>query len=289
MTKQIINSKVLLTLLTLIMTAFLALALAGCGETTTSAPQKEAAFKIGIKFDAPGMSYEETTENGVVYTGLDVDFAKEIVKKLGYNPEKDIKFVKVTNEDRFTKVSDGDVDFVISSTSISAERETQVTFAGPYLQAEQRLLVREDSGISSNEGVAGKIICTSANSSKEKTATEFFVDSEIVTRNGYPECIEALNNKEVDAVSDNDFILATGYSAKYKEGTFRIIGDPIKQEELGIAVKKGNLVLCEKIQFAMESIIREDVWKETILKNTAGTFFYKEVIDLTEPTLRACK
>ncbi len=59
--------------------------LTGCSSASDSKPK----IRIGIKYDQPGLGYQD----GQDYTGFDVDVARYIAGKLGYS-EDQIEFVE---------------------------------------------------------------------------------------------------------------------------------------------------------------------------------------------------
>ena len=65
--------------------------LAACGSGSGSGGGGGGGdgFKIGIKFDQPGLGLKE----GAKYTGFDVDVAKYVAKELGHE-DSDIQFVE---------------------------------------------------------------------------------------------------------------------------------------------------------------------------------------------------
>src|SRR6476469_1885882 len=110
------------------------LGLAACGGGAGAGD-----FKIGVKYDQPGMGLKD----GAKYTGFDIDVAKYVAKELGH-PEGDITFVQAPTPQRETLISTGQVNLVVGTYSITDARKQKVSFAGPYFVAGQDLLVRSD-------------------------------------------------------------------------------------------------------------------------------------------------
>ena len=109
--------------------------LTGCSSASDSKPK----IRIGIKYDQPGLGYQD----GQDYTGFDVDVARYIAGKLGYS-EDQIEFVESPSANRENMLSNGQVDMILATYSISDSRKKSVDFAGPYYVAGQDLLVRAD-------------------------------------------------------------------------------------------------------------------------------------------------
>jgi len=136
----------------------LALALAACGDSAKSSGSGGGgggSFKIGIKFDQPGLGQKQGSD----YKGLDVDVAKYVAKELGHS-EGDIQWVQAPSAQRETLISTGQVNMIVATYSITDARKQKVSFAGPYFIAGQDLLVRaDDSSITGPETLTGKKLC----------------------------------------------------------------------------------------------------------------------------------
>ena len=90
--------------------------LAGC-----SSANNDHKIRIGIKFDQPGLGYQD----GSQYTGFDVDVARYIAGKLGYS-EDQIEFVESPSANRENMLNNGQVDMIFATYSISDSRKKTV-------------------------------------------------------------------------------------------------------------------------------------------------------------------
>jgi glutamate transport system substrate-binding protein len=218
---------------------------------------------IGIKFDQPGIG--QKTPQG--YTGFDVDVAKYVAKKLGYD-EDQIQWKEAKSADRETMLQRGDVQFIAASYSITPEREKKVDFAGPYLLAHQDVLVRaDDDSIKSPADLNSKKLCsvtgsTSAQNIKDKLAPK----ANLLKYPTYSACLTGLQNKAVDALTTDDSILA-GYASQAQfKGKFKLGGFKMTNENYGIGVKKGS-DLKAKINKALEDMVADGSWDKAVKAN----------------------
>ncbi|MFJ6938045.1 glutamate ABC transporter substrate-binding protein [Streptomyces sp. NPDC101132] len=220
---------------------------------------------VGIKFDQPGIGLK--TADGK-FTGFDVDVAKYVAKKLGYD-EKNIEFKQAPSAQRETMIQNGDVKFIVASYSINDKRKAKVDFAGPYFLAHQDLLVRaDDNSITKAEDLNKKKLCsvtgsTSAQNVKEKLAPE----ADLKQVGGYSECITGLENKSVDALTTDNSILA-GYAAQPDHaGKFKLLGLTLSDENYGIGLKKGDKDLQTKINQALKDMVADGSWDKFVKAN----------------------
>ncbi|MEG3627047.1 glutamate ABC transporter substrate-binding protein [Streptomyces poriticola] len=220
--------------------------------------------RIGIKFDQPGLGLERTDGS---FTGFDVDVARYVARELGYDKD-DIEFKETRSADRETALNSGDVDFVVATYSITDARKAQVDFAGPYLLAHQDLLIRIRGDIKEVADLNGRKLCSvTGSTSAQNVKKNLAPNAELTEVDSYSECLEALKNGDVDAVTTDDAILA-GYAAQDQYvNKFEIAGLRLSNENYGIGVKKGNTALVDGINSALEKMVDDESWYRAVLDN----------------------
>ncbi|MFJ4775791.1 glutamate ABC transporter substrate-binding protein [Streptomyces sp. NPDC088762] len=239
----------------------LVLTTSGCGGDD----EPKGKLAIGIKFDQPGIGMREPDGT---FSGFDVDVATYVAKELGYKPDR-IDFKQVYSNDRELLLQYNEVEFVAASYSISDKRKEKVDFAGPYFVAHQDLLVRAgDTSITKAEDLNNKTLCsvigsTSAENIKKNLAPK----ASLLEQEGYSECLVALRDGQVDAMTTDNSILA-GYTArKGNEGKFKMVGLSLSNESYGIGVKKGDKELRSKINAALKKMVEDGSWEAAVKKN----------------------
>jgi glutamate transport system substrate-binding protein len=246
-----------------------AVGLAACGGSDSSGGGSGGAFKVGIKFDQPGMGLKE----GSKYTGFDVDVAKYVAKELGHK-EADIQFVEAPTPQRETLISTGQVNYIVGTYSITPERKQKISFAGPYFIAGQDLLVRSDeTGITGPDTLTGKKLCSVKGSTPAAKVKSKYPGVQLQEYDTYSKCVEALNAKVVDALTTDNTILA-GYAsqAAYK-GKLKVVGKTFSEEKYGIGLKKGDTALCTKITDALKKMISDGSWQKAVDANLGPAGF----------------
>ncbi|MFB7596103.1 glutamate ABC transporter substrate-binding protein [Streptomyces sp. NPDC056160] len=243
----------------------LAVSATACGSDKKDGGSSGGGKKIaiGIKYDQPGLG--QKTPQG--YSGFDVDVAKYVAKKLGYN-EDQIEWKESKSADRETMLARGDVEFIAATYSITPEREKKVDFAGPYLLAHQDVLVRaDDASIKSAGDLNSKKLCsvtgsTSAQNVKDKLAPK----ANLLKYPTYSACLNGLQNKAIDALTTDDSILA-GYASQAQfKGKFKLGGLKMTNENYGIGVKKGS-DLKAKINKALTDMVSDGSWEKAVKAN----------------------
>lgn len=246
----------------------LTLTTSGCGGDE----EAKGTLPIGIKFDQPGIGMRESDGT---FTGFDVDVATYVAKELGYGPEQ-IEFKQVYSNDRELLLQYNEVKFVAASYSISDKRKEKVDFAGPYFVAHQDLLIRaDDMSITKPEdlNVSAKRLCSvTGSTSAENLKNAVAPKAGILEVAGYSECVVALKDRLVDAMTTDNSILA-GYAArKGNEGKFKLTGQSLSVENYGIGIKKGDKELQRKINTALKKMVDDGSWEAAVKKNFGADY-----------------
>ncbi|MBL0886527.1 glutamate ABC transporter substrate-binding protein [Myceligenerans indicum] len=265
-----------------------ALALAACSSAepgnTGDGDGGGDTLTVGIKFDQPGLGLQK----GAEYVGFDVDVAKYVAGKLGYD-EDQIEFTEAVSANRETMLQNGDVDMIFATYSITDTRKEIVDFAGPYFVAGQDLLVAaDDDSITGPEDLEGKNLCSvTGSTSAERIKDDYAEGVELVERPGYSECVSALASGAVDAVTTDDIILAGLAAAQEDPTVFKVVGNPFSEENYGVGLPKGSTDRCEEINTAITEMIDDGTWDELVATHTEGTG-YTANAELNPPEPAAC-
>lgn len=246
------------------------LVLTACGSSderpnpspaTVSGATTDGKLTIGIAFDQPGLSLK----TGDSYSGFDVDTATYVAAALGV-PAANITWVEADGDERQRLLTSGEADLIVTTFSITDERKQQIDFAGPYFEAHQDLLVRRnEEEITSPETLNGKRLCSVPGTTSAANVTEKYLGQiELVEKPTFSECVTALSNSEVDAVTTDDVILA-GFAAEDQyRGKLRVIGKGFSDELYGIGVKKGDTEMVQKVNAALKQYIDDGSWEKSL-------------------------
>jgi ABC-type amino acid transport substrate-binding protein len=166
------------------------------GETTAAEGQLNTIEpgKLIVGSDIPYAPFEQGREPN--YEGLDIDLVKEIGSRLGLTVEiQDTSFDTI-----FRDLAQGKFDMVASATTITPEREKTVSFSDPYYLADQSLMVKKGSDITTVDDVAGKTV----GAQKGTTGADFAEDqtdaSSVRTYGEIGDAFNALEAGQVEAV-----------------------------------------------------------------------------------------
>jgi glutamate transport system substrate-binding protein len=246
--------------------ALLTLSVAACGSRGNKDNDSGSRdhLTIGIKFDQPGLGLKEP--NGT-YSGFDVEVAKYVAKQLGVDESK-ITWKEAQSAERESLIEKGEVDFIVATYSITDARKEKVDFAGPYFVAHQDLLVRvDDTNITGPESLNSgnmKLCSVKGSTSAQKVKDTYAKSVQLQEYGKYSDCVNALMNDAVDAVTTDDVILA-GYAAQAQyKGKLKVVGKGFTDENYGIGLKKGDTKLHDEITAAIKKMIEDGSWKKAL-------------------------
>src|SRR5215213_4245897 len=249
-------------------------------EGTTMARLAEAgSIRVGTKFDQPGFGLENL-EGDV--EGFDVEIAKIIAGALGIAPE-DIKFSEATSAVREEVLEGDEVDMVVATYTINDERKKRITFAGPYYEAGQQIMVAaDDDTITGPESFAQNPdakVCSVTGSTPSENIREYLAgDDQLVLFEEYSQCADALENGQVQAVTTDNVILL-GFVSE-SDDAFKLVGEQFTEEPYGIGIAKGDVEFCEFINETLAD--NEEAYVEA-WESTAGQVEGTETPTLPEP------
>ena len=247
---------------------------------TTMAELSEAgSITVGTKFDQPGFGLEGLEGE---LEGFDVEVAKIIAGALGIEPDG-IEWFETPSAIREEAIEDGDVNMVVATYTINDERAERITFAGPYYQAGQQIMVATDNdtitGPESIKENPDAKICTVTGSTPSENIREYLAsDDQLVLFEEYSQCADALGNGQVDAVTTDNVILL-GFVSE-SEDAFKLVGEQFTEEPYGIGIEKGDVEFCEFINTTLAE--NEDAYLEA-WESTAGQIEGTQTPELPEP------
>ncbi|RKN03225.1 bifunctional serine/threonine-protein kinase/glutamate ABC transporter substrate-binding protein [Streptomyces radicis] len=236
---------------------------------------------IGVKFDQPGMGLR--TADGE-HEGFDIDVARYIARELGVADE-DITWREAPSADRESLLTGGEVDFVVASYQITEERETRIDFAGPYLSVRQDLLIRADDEVADIAALNDLTLCSVTGSTSARVVQEGLAPGvEIMEYPTYSECLTALAEGRVDALTTDDCLLVGQASQQGDAGAYRLAGLGLSSEYLyGVGLPQGETGLRDAVDAAIGRMIADGSWDEAIEANLGGVADYAPRPPAVEP------
>ncbi|MEV7808726.1 glutamate ABC transporter substrate-binding protein [Microbispora sp. NPDC088329] len=219
---------------------------------------------VGGSLDAPLLSQQNPATGEV--EGFDADLGKALAKYIIGQPK--VKIVNSASETREALLSNGTVDVVFQTYTITPERAEQVAFAGPYYSSGLSIAVKKGTtGISSPQDLNGKTVIAGANTPAIPEIKKLAPQAKIITFGGDPECVQALKqDRGVAYVQDETLLVA---DAK-KDPELQVVTKPFTQDPYGIGLRHGDDQFKSFVNDWLKKIQANGVW-QGIWKNSLGT------------------
>lgn len=259
--------------------AVMALSMTACGSSN-SAAETTAADTEAAESQAEETTAEEakTTDGGTLivgfdqdfppmgfvgddgeYTGFDLELAQEVAKRLGL----EYKAQPIAWDSKDMELESGNIDCIWNGFTMTG-REDDYTWTEPYMANQQVFVVANDSDISSQADLAGKIVEVQADSSAEaalKEAPELTATfKELLTTADYNTAFMDLEQGAVDAIAMD--VIVAGYQIQQRNADFKILDDSLSEEEYGVGFKRGNTELRDKVQSTLEEMAEDGTLQE---------------------------
>ena len=236
-------------------------------ETTAAETTAEAAdeagelggtFTVGFDQDFPPMGF--VGDDGQ-YTGFDLELAQEVADRLG------LEFVPqpIAWDAKDMELSSGTIDCIWNGFTVNG-REDQYTWTDSYMDNTQVVVTKKDSGITTLDDLAGKIVEVQKESSAQ-TALEDEENADLLASFGdflqvgeYNTAFMDLESGAVDAIAID--IGVAKFQLEGKEDDYVILDDVISSEQYAVGFLKGNDALRDEVQDALMELVDDGTFAE---------------------------
>ena len=237
-------------------TLITSLFIAGCGSNTTN---NDKVWRVGTDATYAPFGFKE--KNTGKLAGFDIDIITALAKEEG--AEVDIQ--NLNFDALLPALQSNTLDIAISDMTISEERARSVDFSNPYYIAGSGLVVNTDNtNITSFKDLEGKRIGVSIGSTGAEIAGKI-PNADVRQFNLIIDAFLELQNRGVDVVI-NDTPVNEFYVANKGRGIAKVVGEDYDAAPLGIAVKKGNTELLDKINSGLSKIKENGKYREIYKK-----------------------
>lgn len=238
---------------------------AAASAAAASAPPPAKVYVVGT--DAAYAPFESQNDKGEI-VGLSVDVFNAIAAKAGIQ----IKFVNTPWEGIFNSLQQGDRDALISSITITDERKQTMDFSAPYFDAQQLIAVKQNAKIAKFDDLKKLKVGVQTGTTGDEVVTKLLgkTSTNVKRFESTPLALKELESGGVDAVvADNGVVIH--YVANNGGAGFKTVSDAsFTPEQYGIAVKKGNTELLDKINKGLADIQADGTY-DAIYKKYFGT------------------
>ena len=242
--------------LLLAMMMFAATLLTGCGgsEDAESSENDDSTFVVG--FDAAFPPYGYKDDSGE-YVGFDLDLAQEVCERNGWELVKQ----PIDWDAKDMEIEAGTIDCIGNGFPING-REDSYTWSAPYIDNKQVFVVCADSGITSLEDLAGKMVETQVDSSAlaalegdQKALADTFASLTQIAE--YNTAFMDLESGVCDAIAMDIGVAYYQMNSRENPDNFIILDQEISSEQYGVGFKLGNEELRDTVQATLDEMAED--------------------------------
>ncbi len=249
--------------------------LAACGKKAEAPPVVAAASAPAVEASAPPAPpppkvyvvgtdaayapFESQNEKQEI-VGFSVDLLNAVADKGGFQ----VKYVNTPWEGIFKTLEQGDRDLLISSITITDERRQTMDFSAPYFDAYQLIAVKANSKIAKFDDLKKHKVGVQTGTTGDEAVSKLLgkTSTSVKRFESTPLALKELEAGGVDAVvADNGVVV--NYVNNNPGAKFKTVSDKaFAPEQYGIAVKKGNTELLEKINKGIAAIKSDGTYEK---------------------------
>lgn len=215
--------------------------------------------KLILATEAGFAPYEYYQDGEIV--GVDIDIAREIAASLGKELViKDVSFDFIINE-----IKSGKSDIGAAGMSITKERLEEVDFSVEYAVSNQVVIVPMDSRITSIDQISNQRIAVQLGTVADSYVNKNYKDATVIRQKKYLSMVEDLKAGKVDLIIMD--LLPASEIVKSNEG-LKILDEYLFTDKYGMAIKKGNKELLDKVNDVLTRLMSEGKIEEYTIKHT---------------------
>ena len=223
-------------------------------DAAVAAIRKRGRLLVGLDIGSNLFSFRDPVTGEI--SGFDVDIAAEVARDIFSDPTA-VEYRILSSAERIAALQNNAVDIVVKTMTITCERREKVNFSTTYFTAYQRILAPRESDIAGPEDLPGKRVCVARGTTSLKTVQQIDPPPAIVTVVTWADCLVALQQHEVDAVSTDDAILA---GLVTQDPYLHIVGENMAEEPYGIGINLTNTALVRFVNGTLQRIRNDGTW-----------------------------
>jgi ABC-type amino acid transport substrate-binding protein len=201
-------------------------------------------INLGYRVSQTPMSFDNGSNRAAGYS---VDLCNLIaagVKRKLELSELQVNYVPVTAKNRFGAVQSGKIDILCGATTKTLSRAEIVGFTQPTFVTGGALLSRKDSVVENIEGLAGKRVAVTSNTttilSLNAAIRAAEIDVEVVPVDSTNAGMDMLERKEVDAFAADQVILIGQVISRGGREMYSLSRELFSFEPFALAIKRGD-------------------------------------------------
>ncbi|MGG6297141.1 transporter substrate-binding domain-containing protein [Leptolyngbya sp. AN02str] len=230
---------------------------------TAATDDATRTLTMATSADYPPYEFIDSSSGSQEIVGFDIDIAKAITERLGYGLTID----NIDFNGLIPALQSNRADFVMAGMTPTEERKQNVDFSTIYFEAQNTIVARQGSGLTTAESLNGKTVGVQLGSIQEGAAREI-EGINLKSLNRINEIVQELKSGRIEAAIVEDTV-AQGYIEANPDLEFNVIPND-GESGSAIAFPKGSELLAE-----FDPILQEMIENGTI-EQLAQKWFSQE-------------
>jgi len=220
---------------------------------------------IGVKCDVPPFGYINVKGENA---GFDVEIAHWFAR-YAFGKANRVAFVCAPTPAREPLLTTGRADLVISTFTYTRDRDTRIDFSRAYYKATGRLLVKNNSSISSISDLAGKTIATTSGSIYDRWVRKCFTNATLSVFDNLTNARLAFDQGRADTLMWDDAGLVPLAAA---DRNSKLTNDTFLALPYGIGIKQGNVAMKRWVDSRLALMKKRDTFMQILRNNVPKRF-----------------
>jgi polar amino acid transport system substrate-binding protein len=213
-----------------------------------AAVKSRKRWLIGVKCDFPPFGYIDVQGNNA---GYDVEVARRFAT-LAFGRPNRISFTCVTTPSRIPTLQSGRVDIIVSTLTWTSARAQVIDFSIPYYAATGRLLVKNDSSLTSLAQMKGRTVVTTRGALYATWMRNCFKDTNVLEVDSPAASVLAVKDGRADAfMFDDAFVLGVAT----QDRDLKLTNDKFLAVPWGIGIRKGDTATVRWVNAALTEAV----------------------------------
>lgn len=227
-------------------------------QSALDSVKQKGVLVAGVKNDYPPFGYIDEKGQTV---GFDIEIARYIAGKLGVK----LELKPVTSANRIPMLTNGNIDMIAASMTITREREEVVDFSVPYIVIGSKFLVKKGSGIKGYADLAGKTVAFTQGTPWGDKVAAAQPEAKTLVFQDKPQAVLSVMQGKAQAYVDD---AAPLFVFAKQNDALEAVGEPSKAQPMGIAVRPNDSKWRDAINFALI-----DMWDDGTYAKLYKQFF----------------
>ena len=221
---------------------------------------------IGVKCDFPPFGYYDYTG---AHRGYDVAIARRFATITFGRPNR-VKLVCVTTPSRIPTLQSSQVDIIISTLTWTSARADVINFSIPYYSATGRLLVPNNSPITSTRDLAGKTVVTTRGALYATWMRNCFKNSTLLEVDGTAAAVTAVKEgRAATFMFDDAFVIGVAS----QDPTLKLTDDKFLNVPWGIGIRKGDTAMTNYVNAVIRYMRGRDEFASILKSNVPKRYW----------------